>query len=360
MRMHCRLADLLQFLLPTMILLACASPADPRPPSPTFTLTARPTDLPPSPTPSPTRKPTRTPARTPTPTATPNPLAPYTIDALATRSYGESDILVREVLESDGPYYRYVIEYLSDGLTVTGLMNVPYGDGPFPVIVVLHGYTAPETYYRGFDSRPLADTYALNGYAAIMPDYRGHMGTAGGPDPLRIPYVIDVMNLVAALDTLDILDADRVGLIGHSMGGGIATYVMVLSERVDAVVLYASMSADQAVNWHYIGQKWAPYWMNKIAELYGSPTTNPEGYAQISPISYLDRVKAAVQIHHGTADTEVPVEWSRALAEQMEQAGIALSYYEYPNAPHTFTGPTFWEMAERTLDFFDTYVAELD
>ena len=291
-------------------------------------------------------------------TPTPNPLAPYTIPALAVRAFGEGDILVSEVLESDGPFHRYVIEYPSDGITVTGLMNVPYGEGPFPVVIVLHGYIAPEEYERGLDTLPTADALAWSGYAAIMPDYRGYMGTAGGPDPLRIPYAIDALNLIESLDTLDVLDEERVGVIGHSMGGGVATYVMVLSERVDAVVLYGAMSADQAANWTYISGQWAPYWMALTAQTYGSPESNPEGYAQVSPIHYLDRVRAPVQIHHGVEDDQVPLAWSRELAGRLRKAGAEVALYEYEGAGHTFYGEHLTLFLERVYAFFEEHVRE--
>ncbi len=293
----------------------------------------------------------------PIPTATPDPLAPYTIPALAARRYGEGDILVREVVGERLPFHRYVVEYPSDGLTVTALANVPFGQGPFPVVVILHGYIPPEVYERGADSLPVADFFAGRGYAAIMPDYRGYAGTAGGPNPLRIPYAIDVLNLIESLDTLDVLDESQVGIIGHSMGGGAATYVMVLSERVRAVVLYAPMSADQAVNWRYIGEVWAPYWMQTYtARHYGSPHTNPRGYAQISPINYLDRVHAPVQIHHGTADDQVPFEWSRDLAIRLSEAGADVALFAYEGAGHTFTGADWLLFLERSYAFMEEHV----
>ncbi len=289
-------------------------------------------------------------------TATPNPLAPYTIPALAARAYGEGEIWVTEVLDSDQPFHRYVLEYRSDGLAVTALANVPHGEGPFPVAIVLHGYIPPEVYYRGLDSAPLADYLAWRGYAALMPDYRGYMETAGGPNPLRIPYAIDVLNLIEALDTLDVLDENRVGVVGHSMGGGAAAYVMVLSERVSAVVLYGSMSADQAANWAYIGEQWAPWWMEATAQDYGSPESNPEGYAQVSPINYLRRVKIPVQLHHGEADDQVPLAWSVGLAERLRERGAAVELFTYPGAGHTFYGPDLLMFHERVFAFFEEHV----
>lgn len=335
------------------------SPTPAAPPAASRTPTASPTRLAtslatsgPSPSPAPTE--------TLTPSPTIPPLAGYTIDALAARQYGEGDLHVQEELPSDRSFHQYVLEYISDGVQVTGLAYVPFGEGPFPVIIVLHGYIAPEVYYRGLDAAVLADTYAQNGYAVIMPDYRGYMGTAGGPNPMRIPYAIDVLNLIGVLDMLDVLDETRVGVIGHSMGGGVATYIMVLSRQVDAMVLYGSMSADQRVNWDYIGETWARYWMDRTARDYGSPESHPELYAAISPINYLDRVSMPVQIHHGDADTIVPVEWSRELAEQMQAAGKPVTLYEYPGAPHTFSGPELHLLRQRTLAFFNTHVKYKD
>src|SRR5690606_30345042 len=148
-------------------------------PTPGASATLPPTHTP-SPVPMATDGPTPTPSPTVTLTPTPTtpPLLAYTIEALAARQYGEGDLLVQEELPSSLPFHQYVMEYRSDGMQVTGLAYVPFAEGPFPVVIVLHGYVSPAEYFRGFDAALLAETYALNGYAAIMPDYRGYMGTA--------------------------------------------------------------------------------------------------------------------------------------------------------------------------------------
>lgn len=290
------------------------------------------------------------------PAPTPHPLAAFTIPALAARTYGQGDILVREDTGTDLPFYRYVIEYPSDGLTVTGLLEVPFGAGPYPVAVVLHGYIPVADYQQGDDALVIADYFARRGYAAVVPDFRGYMGAAGGPNPLRIPYAVDTLHLIESLGTLDVLDADRVGIVGHSMGGGAAAYVMVLSERVDATVLYAAMSADQAANWEHIHGTWSSYWMERTAREYGSPASDPALYAAISPVNYLDRVHAPVQIHHGTADGEVPVAWSRDLYARLRAEGKDAALYLYPGAGHTFYGPARDRFLERAFAFFEAHV----
>jgi dienelactone hydrolase len=313
-----------------------------------------------------TLPPTRTPMLpfsqppTPTPfnaTATPDPFVGLTIDDLSAREYGGGAIEVGEVDLWAPSFTRYKIFYPSDGLAISGLMDVPNGPGPFPVVVVAHGYFDPDYYYSGRGSAPIADYLAERGYLTIMPDYRNYGDSDFGPNPFRIGYVVDVMNLIALLDTLPMADPERVGVLGHSLGGGVATYVMVLAgERVDAVVLYAPMSADQAVNFWHTWSWWDRELMDAHAMVYGTPDDSPLGYAHISPINYLDRVKMPVMIHHGTIDAQVPVEWSDELAQRLLGAGVDVTYYTYRNVGHTFTWWAWDLFMKRNLDFFDEYV----
>ena len=305
-----------------------------------------------------TSGPTLTPSNTPAPslTPTPNPFAGYTIPELAARHFGGSQIYVTETVEQSLYFIRYLISYDSDSRLATGMMNVPYGPGPYPVIVVNHGYIDPAVYQPGLDSRPMADFFAAHGYVAIMPDYRGYAESTPGPNPMRIGYAIDVLNLVESIDSLDYLDAQRVGLVGHSMGGGIATYVMVLNQRISAFSLYGSMSADQATNWQHIHDTWSATSMNLFAQTYGTPTENPDGYAAISPINFLDRVSAPVNLHHGPLDTQVPIDWSEDLAARLRAVGVETNYYVYPQQGHTFRDPDLTTFLLRDLTLFDQYV----
>jgi len=41
-------------------------------------------------------------------------------------------------------YDRYYIKYKSSTLTISGIMNIPKGKGPFPVIITAHGYIDPK------------------------------------------------------------------------------------------------------------------------------------------------------------------------------------------------------------------------
>ena len=231
------------------------------PVSPTASLVpATPTITPSLPTtlPSPLPSPSATPI-VPTSTPTPDPFAPYYIETLATRQYGEGAIQVGELLAETDAFRRYALVYPSDGLRVTGYLTLPRGQGPFPVVLLNHGYYTPERYRQGDGTRAAADWLASRGFLAIASDYRNYAGSDAGPNNFRSGYVIDVMNLLASLRTLPAgwADPERVGVWGHSMGGGITINVAVLAgEQVDGVVVYGGMSGDMADNARHILAMW--------------------------------------------------------------------------------------------------------
>ena len=86
----------------------------------------------------------------------------------------------------------------------------------------------------------------------FRPDYRGHgfsegaaRGAYGFPD-----YTVDVLNGLAAVKQHPDVDPNRIGMWGHSMGGGITLRVLaVMPEQIGAAVLYGSMSGDEAKNY---------------------------------------------------------------------------------------------------------------
>ena len=103
----------------------------------TATATLQPT---PTSTPSPT--PTSTPTATPSPT--PDPYSEYAVANLSAREYGGGELQIQETLAVSDAFTRTLIAYPSDDLTIYGFVNVPRGEGPFPVVVAVHGYVDPE------------------------------------------------------------------------------------------------------------------------------------------------------------------------------------------------------------------------
>ena len=91
-----------------------------------------------------------------------------TLPDLRARTYGEGGFRVERVLEERPAFTRVQFSYLSDGLRVHGFANLPKGRGPFPVVVVLHGYVEPSRYRLLAYTTPYADFLAERGYDPVF------------------------------------------------------------------------------------------------------------------------------------------------------------------------------------------------
>lgn len=286
--------------------------------------------------------------------------AGWTIPDLIDRTYGKGDLRVESVIEVTDAFTRTLISFDSDGLTIYGFMNVPAGEGPFPVVIVNHGYVEPAVYSVLTYTTHYADALARAGYIAIHPNLRGYPSSDDGPNPLRIGFAVDVLNLIAHVriqagqrgGPLEQADGDAIGVWGHSMGGGITQRVLVVSPYVDAAVLYGSMSGDEQKNHERI--------LFFTGGLSGSWEEGEAPDARelllLSPDNYLGRVRAAVSIHHGALDDQVTLQWSEALCSRLRELGKRVECYTYEDQPHTFIGDGDALFIRRTIRFFDRYL----
>ena len=344
--------------------------------------TATPTPLPsatptrtPSPTatstPAPSATPTSTETPTETPTPTPIPLHPLSIESMRRLDYPGSALVIKQTLEPGSNYDRFIASYLSEGLTIYGLLTVPRGTRPetgWPVIIFNHGYIAPRVYRTTERYVGYVDGFARNGYIVFKSDYRGHgssegeaRGGYGRPD-----YTIDVLNALAAVRDFPAADPRRIGMWGHSMGGHITLRSMVISDEIRAGVIWAGV----VVSYPDLFTRWRPLpagqptptpnparggWRTGLIATYGSPEQNPEFWASISPNSFLVDLSGPVQLHHGTVDESVPLEFSLILEREIRQAGGSVELYTYEGDDHNLAG--FFGLAmQRSISFFDTYV----
>lgn len=292
-----------------------------------------------------------------------------TIEYLRRQSYPAQSLVIKKTLTPGSNYNRYIASYISEGLRIDGLLTVPRGVKPttgWPVIIFNHGYIPPEVYRSTERYVAYVDAFARNGYIVFRPDYRGHAdsegearGAYGYPD-----YTIDVLNAVAAMKNYPDADPNRIGMWGHSMGGYITLRAMVVDPDIRAGVIWAGVVADYPdllTKWRRPNNLPAPAlsqarrWRILLQEKYGTPEENPEFYASISANSYLADLSGPLQLHHGTADTSVPYEFSATLAEQLKAAGQPYEFYIYARDNHNIS-QGFNEAMARSLAFFDRYV----
>lgn len=319
----------------------------------TATLTPSPA---PTQTSTPTPAPTLTQTPTATPTPTPDPYAGLTLTSLAARTYGDGEVQIEEVLGATEAFTRSLITYPSEGLTLYGFMNLPQGEGPFPVAIVMHGYIPPERYNTLAYTTRYADALARAGYLVIHPNYRNFPPSDTGPDLFRVSDAIDTLNLIAMIRAqagqpgpFERADPTFIGLMGHSMGGGITLRVITAGADVQAAALYGAMSGDEQRNFEKIFE-WSEGQRGQ-EEL----ATPPEALARISPIFHLDRITTPVTIHHGDSDATVPLAWSLELCQQLQALNKEVECFTYPGQPHTFQGEGDQLLMQRVIDFFNRH-----
>ncbi|HEX7975902.1 MAG TPA: alpha/beta fold hydrolase, partial [Anaerolineales bacterium] len=286
-----------------------------------------------------TPAPTLTLAPTLTPTPTPEPMS---ILAMRAGSYPGSDIVIEKTLDPGANYQRYYASYQSEGLKIYALLTVPDGDAPpggWPAIVFNHGYIPPSQYRTTERYIAYVDRLARAGYIIFRIDYRGNDQSEGLPTGAygNPGYTIDVLNAVASLERFPQANPKKIGMWGHSMGGFLTLRAMVISPDIRAGVIWSGVvgSYDDLLNhWKRPGQTPTPPpyttgWRMNWIERYGTPQENPEFWGSISANSYLADLSGPVQLHHGTADTEVPLMFSETLAQEILSAGGTAELYTY-------------------------------
>ena len=299
-----------------------------------------------------TPSPFPSPIPTETLTSTPDPLLKYTISAMRLRAYGGGVIEILEKLDEKSSFTRYKIRYPSDGITIYGFVNIPKGDGPFPVIIAIHGNYDTSNYqllpYSTYD----ADVLARGGYIVFHPNMRNFGESGKGDDFYRSGTAIDILNLVSLIKAptlksgeLEKAKTEKVGLWAHSMGGEIALRVITVSNNIDATVLYAPMSGDIIKN---------AQMLNYTEEI------NTPAYLvpAISPHASYYNITSPLKLYHGTGDTVIPVEYSRETCQMLASLGKEINCAFYEGAKHTFNSNYTTDFEKSFFYFFKTHLLE--
>jgi dipeptidyl aminopeptidase/acylaminoacyl peptidase len=293
------------------------------------------------------------------PTEDATPAHPVSLPALAERAFDGRELELGRVALKTATQTQYDVTYRSGDLTISGRLAVPTGDGPFPGIVLAHGYIDPAVYRIGQGMTRERAWFADNGYVAFHVDYRNHGASDTDPDHefhLRLGYAEDVVNAVLALRQWDgPIDPERIAVGGRSMGGGVVYNVLVAQPGlVRAGVVWASISSDSIDNfemWVRPNRGRAEV-AQRIIDAYGDPA-DPEHadfWAGASARTFFERITEPVQVHHGTADDICPIAWGDATTAALEDAGVETRYEVYQGEGHTF-GPQFLDSMERTARF---------
>ena len=293
-------------------------------------------------------------ALTPQPAPAAAALPPYAIETLRGRPRATGHITVGDAIGSGPGYAKYHVTWVSDGGTMTGVLDIPSGTGKFPVVLVNHGYAPVSQYYEGLDTAPYADPMASAGFLTISPSYPGYLGSAPGATdvPSIVGEAIGDLDLISELPTLPQADPTRVAVAGHSNGGGVAEILMAAEPGLRAAVLYAPVSSDMADN----ASKW---WVHTPGGTGGlpDPGADPAAYRLMSPRPWFSPETPPALVMQGTADPEIPADWTAATVAALQSDGAQVRFASFPGATHIFGGADLDRANSLAIDWLRNWMS---
>ena len=208
--------------------------------------------------------------------------------------------------------------YTSGGKMVTIELIGPSVAGKYPAVVLLHGSGGLEQ-ATGDVFREIGAALARSGYVVAIPHYFESTGHVIGRPNKQGEYEAWIKALADAVDFTakrpDVL-ADRIGIIGYSMGTNLAQIQAVSDPRIKAIVSC-------------------------------SGTYPPKGPNKKLP---------ALLILHGTKDTSTPLSYVKAYQEALKANEMPHAVHIYKGKGHNFDIEQWADATERSAAFFDRYI----
>ena len=216
-----------------------------------------------------------------------------------------------------------IVRFISfDGREIPAFWFVPEGEGPFPVVVDVHG--GPEGQRRAA-WQPVLQFLVSRGYAVLSTNVRGSTGygkTYSHLDDVERRYDA-VADLGAAHDWLRAqqnVRADRIGIYGVSYGGFMVLAALTTQPERWAV----GVDVVGIANFVSFFENTGPWRRRLRAAEYGDPDTQADLLRDLSPIHRVAAIRAPLFVIHGRNDPRVPLgETEQIVAAVQGQGGVA-------------------------------------
>ena len=233
--------------------------------------------------------------------------------------------------------YPSWFEELEKDIPIPAFVYKPRGDGPFPVLIHVHG--GPENQFRPRFNSAFQLLIDQLGVAIIAPNIRGSLGYGAGYITLDNGYnrEASVKDIGALLDWIAgqrDLDASRVAIMGASYGGYIALASAVhYSDRLRAAVDRVGIS-----NFVTFLENTQDYRRELRRYEYGDER-DPEMRAflqRISPLNNVDKIKIPLFVQQGNNDPIVPSTESEQMVNALREQGQTVWYMNALNEGHGY------------------------
>jgi len=207
---------------------------------------------------------------------------------------------IRERGRPEGLPWREVSVPARNGKRLFGWFIPARGCGP--ALVIMHGWGGNAEMML-----PLAAPLHAAGYSLLLVDARCH-GRSDDDSFASLPRFAE--DIESALDWLagkPEIDAQRLGIVGHSVGAGAALLAASRRPGLRAVVSLAAFAHPAAMMKRWLASKRVPYWPFGAYVLAYVQQVIGHRFADIAPCNTIARVPCPVLLVHGSEDETVPM-----------------------------------------------------
>lgn len=249
-----------------------------------------------------------------------------------------------------------------DDIKLTGILHLPQNT-PDKAIVLAHGLTVDKDEDGIFIE--LANSLVNNGFTVLRFDFRGH-GESGG-DSRDMTVKGEKLDLQAAIELVESKNYERVGLVGASFGGGVATlYTASNQKRLKALCLW-----NPVLNYdHTFISPYLPWIVKRKGHIKkdmaekGWSTIGSSNFKigknlyeemkRVYPYEELKKITIPTLVIHGDKDRHVPYEDSKEYTKYLKNG----EFITIKGGEHGFQGKKEWseKAIVKTLKFFQKHL----
>jgi dipeptidyl aminopeptidase/acylaminoacyl peptidase len=230
---------------------------------------------------------------------------------------------------------------LPDGFVLEGSLLTPPDFDPsrrYPVWFMTYGGphapTIRDNWYSGRGGLAHDQMLAALGFVVFHCDPRSASGkgVCSAWTAYRRLGVGELKDIEAAIGWLtkhSSVDADRIGMSGHSYGGFMTSFALTHSK-----LFAAGIAGAPVTDWRYYDSIYTERYMN-------TPQENPEGYDLTSVVKAAGNLHGKLLIAHGIMDDNVHLQNTVELMEALQRAGKDFQVMFYPRSRHGIVSPHY-------------------
>ncbi|GAA4393651.1 S9 family peptidase [Brevibacterium pityocampae] len=211
---------------------------------------------------------------------------------------------------------------------IHGWVAMPRGEGPFPVILNIHGGPFAQYSHALFDE---TQVLVEAGYGVVWSNPRGSHGRgrawgAAVQGDLADPAAADVLAVLeAALAAHPQLDPERLGIQGGSYGGYLTAMIIGSDQRFAGAIVERGYLVPQS----FIGTSDIGRFFSE-----GYTGTDPEDIARQSPLGRVPAVRTPTLVMHSELDHRCPLEQAQQYFAALQRAGVPSELLVFPGENH--------------------------